>query len=155
MSTVQMDSTTHHSRKAASLKMAPSVGMVGRTYIPGWSRVVGGSEERLIACVSGSWVNQRSCPLDVLLQYLLWELHSFVIRLECNVKELGQLLAWNLRAFQIWFPAKTARDSGKRAELPAAWLLMVGLEVPDLMELTDLNQTFIKETHTQFKVPGE
>lgn len=31
---VQMDSITHYSLEAASLKQAPTVGMVGRTYIP-------------------------------------------------------------------------------------------------------------------------
>lgn len=34
MYTGQMDSITHYSLKAASLKMAPAMGMVGRASIP-------------------------------------------------------------------------------------------------------------------------
>ena len=42
--TIHMVSTTHYSLKAASLKMAPAVGMVGGMYIPRRRRVWGASD---------------------------------------------------------------------------------------------------------------
>lgn len=54
-----MVSTTHYSPKLTSLKLAPSGGPVGRTYIQGQ----GESKESPVAWYS-SWVNWWSHPSD-------------------------------------------------------------------------------------------
>lgn len=61
MYTVQMVSMTHCSLKAASLKVAPAVWMVGKCSF--WGR----GRKSLCLPGSNSWVSPRSSPLDDLL----------------------------------------------------------------------------------------
>ena len=60
MYTVQMVQTTHYSLKAESLKMALTVGMVDRVYIPR----TGEGVRSLRLPGSSSRVNQGSSPLN-------------------------------------------------------------------------------------------
>lgn len=71
-----------YSLRAASLKMAPTVGMAGGTYIPR-TEGGGGRGRSLWLPWSRSQVNLRSCPLPDLLQHM--EL-SICPRLLCEWK---------------------------------------------------------------------